>query len=47
MNGLGHNILGIRTRGYFLWDILKDTVYTTKGMQQVMCAVLTKVSEEL
>jgi len=33
--------------GYFLWDFLKDTVYTTKELQQVMCAVLTKVSEEL
>jgi len=33
--------------GYFLWDFLKDTVYITKELQQVMCAVLNKVSKEV
>jgi len=32
---------------YFLWDFLQDIVYTTKELQQVTCAVLTKVSKEL
>jgi hypothetical protein len=33
--------------GCFLWGFLQDTVYTTIELQQVMCAVLTRVSKVL